>query len=412
MSVRISWLLVVGALAVEPNPPTWPSTVRVFKPQDTDIQSVVDAAYAANGGQTPDDHGQFSDQRFAFLFSPGTYSVSVPVGYYTEVLGLGEDPSEVVFASSKGVYCEEASFAVSPGALDTFWRGAANFQTNADYPWNNGLQGMIWAASQATSLRRIIVKNDLTLYEYRQGEGIADYASGGYVGNAKVNGAVHSGSQQQFMARNSEVTSWTDGVCNMVFVGVEGAPESHCSANLTLCSHPFVTVENSAAIAEKPFISVDASGKFYLNIPKAATGRRGVDFKNSVQVGFEQVYVAQATDDAATINKKLQQGLHVVLTPGIYELDEPLVLNKKGQVLLGLGLATVIPTTGKPAVQVGNIDDVRVAGLLFEAGPKMSDTLLQWGTSGYKGDQNLPGVMSDIYARVGGPKMPTETSAK
>jgi hypothetical protein len=47
----------------EPNPPTWPDTVRVFDPSDDDIQSVLDAAYATNGGHDPAYNGQFSDAR-------------------------------------------------------------------------------------------------------------------------------------------------------------------------------------------------------------------------------------------------------------------------------------------------------------------------------------------------------------
>ena len=41
------------------------------------------------------------------MFTPGSYNVDVPVGYYTQVLGLGVEPSEVIFTSSKGVYSEE-----------------------------------------------------------------------------------------------------------------------------------------------------------------------------------------------------------------------------------------------------------------------------------------------------------------
>ena len=45
--------------------------------------------------------------RFVFMFKPGSYNVEVPVGYYTQILGLGTHPSEVIFTSSKGVYSQE-----------------------------------------------------------------------------------------------------------------------------------------------------------------------------------------------------------------------------------------------------------------------------------------------------------------
>lgn len=52
----------------------------------------------------------------------GKYTVDVPVGYYTQVLGLGAAPNDVTFATGKGVYCEEQDYSIG-GALSTFWRG-------------------------------------------------------------------------------------------------------------------------------------------------------------------------------------------------------------------------------------------------------------------------------------------------
>lgn len=101
------WLVPLLLAAAEPNPPPWPSSVQVFGPTDAPatIEFKVKAAYAINGGQP--DLGQFSSQRFVFMFKPGSYAVEVPVGYYTQVLGLGTSPSEVIFTSSKGVYSQE-----------------------------------------------------------------------------------------------------------------------------------------------------------------------------------------------------------------------------------------------------------------------------------------------------------------
>jgi len=92
-----------------------------------------------------------------------------------------------------------------------------------------------------------------------------------------------------------------------------------------------------------------------------------------------------------------------VLAPGIYHLEAPLLLNKPNQVLLGLGLATLIPTNGDAAVKVGNVDGVRVAGILLEAGPN-SKSLLTWGQAGekFQGNPLNPGFMHDVFFRVGG----------
>ena len=83
----------------EPNPPTWPGSVRVFTPEDTDINETVYAAFANNGGMCsgaagPDcPPGQWSGERYAFLFMPGHYAVDVPVGFYTTVAGAPLHPS-------------------------------------------------------------------------------------------------------------------------------------------------------------------------------------------------------------------------------------------------------------------------------------------------------------------------------
>ena len=77
----------------EPNPPKWPDSVRIFTPEDTDINATVYAAFATNGGMCtgaagPDcPPGQWSGERYAFLFMPGHYAVDVPVGFYTTVAG-------------------------------------------------------------------------------------------------------------------------------------------------------------------------------------------------------------------------------------------------------------------------------------------------------------------------------------
>jgi hypothetical protein len=50
-----------------------------------------------------------------------------------------------------------------------------------------------------------------------------------------------------------------------------------------------------------------------------------------------------------------------------------------------LGLATLISNTGKPCIEVGNVDGVRVSGILFQSGPIETLDLLKWGEKGYTG---------------------------
>jgi len=80
------------------------------------------------------------------------------------------------------------------------------------------------------------------------------------------------------------------------------------------------------------------------------------------------------------------------------------VVNKPDIVILGLGMATLISTNGKACIEVGDVEGVRIAGILLQAGEIQTPALLQWGVnkSGYAGNSQNPGVASDVFARVGG----------
>ena len=64
---------------------------------------------------------------------------------------------------------------------------------------------MFWAVSQATSMRRVNIEGgDLSLMDYCSNPA---YASGGFIADSKA-GKIISGSQQQFIARNSNIGQW------------------------------------------------------------------------------------------------------------------------------------------------------------------------------------------------------------
>jgi len=65
-------------------------------------------------------------------------------------------------------------------------------------------------------------------------------------------------------------------------------------------------------------------------------------------------------------------------------------------------MATLISTTGKPCIVVDDANGVHIAGVLLQAGETKSDSLIQWGLSVQPGNAANPGVMSDVFARVGG----------
>lgn len=214
--------------------PDFGPNVLVFAPSmpSADIQAQIDKVYAL------EQHSEFGADRYALLFLPGEYRVDVPVGFYTEVIGLGSTPDAVHII---GNVHSDASLPRN-NATCTFWRAVEGFSVT---PTGGTMQ---WAVSQAVPFRRMHVLGDIVLHQK------GGWASGGWMSDSVVDGNVGSGPQQQWISRNSEWGSWTGANWNMVFVGVPHPPEGEWPK-------PDITkVERTPIVREKPFLIVDAKG--------------------------------------------------------------------------------------------------------------------------------------------------------
>lgn len=109
-------------------------------------------------------------------------------------------------------------------------------------------------------------------------------------------------------------------------------------------------------------------------------------YDNADEIDFSDVYVASENDSAATINAKLDQGLHLVLQPGQYHLEHSIRVKNPNTLVFGMGMATLISSSGKPCMIIDNVDGVRVSGILFQAGSINSGTLIMWGSGGFAGN--------------------------
>jgi hypothetical protein len=216
------------ALAAKSAKPVFGPNVVIFDPSmpSQAIQKQIDAVYAIQ------QHNEFGPQRNALLFLPGSYSVDVPVGFYTEVMGLSASPDATRIA---GNVHADANLG-NNNATTTFWRAAEGLSVG---PTGGTMQ---WAVSQAVSLRRVHVRGDLVLHQNH------GWASGGWMSDSLVDGNVDSGSQQQWISRNCDWKSWTGANWNMVFVGVVHPPEG------TWPSPPYTKVAHTPVVREKPFL--------------------------------------------------------------------------------------------------------------------------------------------------------------
>jgi hypothetical protein len=384
--------------------------VYIFDPSmsTSQIQATVDSIANQQIGN------QFGTQRYALLFKPGTYgSAATPltfqVGYYTEVAGLGASPTDVTINGHVDVYnqCFAADNCI---ALDNFWRSLSNLTINV-----MGLSGCqasadFWAVSQAAPMRRVnITGANLSLQDYCSAG--PQFASGGFIADSQT-GFVINGSQQQFYVRNSSVGGWSNGVWDQVFTGVVGAPAQ---------SYPnptYTTLSSTPVSRERPFLYSDTKGNYSVFVPALQKDSSGVSWSSGNTPGrsksINDFFIAKPTTNVEAINLALLLGKNLILTPGVYQLKDSIRVLYPNTVVLGLGFATLVPQTGRPAITVTDVDGVQIAGLIIDAGPANSSTLVQLGNSRLRSladrfginlfgnHSSNPSSLSDVFFRIGG----------
>jgi len=406
LHLLIGAVLIAGAastktMAAQTGPaksaPDFGPNVTIFDPSTPD--SVIQARLDSISTES-----EFSENRHAVFFKPGTYAVNSQVGYYTSIAGLGLSPDSVVINGGL-----RAEGRIHPGkqtdsALVNFWRSVENLSVT---PEGGSTR---WAVSQASPLRRLHIRGDLELMPARHG-----YSSGGYIGDSKVDGQVQSGSQQQWFSRNCSFGSWSGFAWNMVFAGVQGAPAQ------SFPSPPYTVLDLTPESREKPFLYIDHAGKFNVFVPSAKESTAGTTWSSGSASGsslpINSFFIAQPSNSAAQIDAALASGKNLILTPGLYHLDRPLTVTSAHTVVLGLGFATLIPQTGQPALTISHSDGVIVAGLIVDAGPVTSRVLLQVGperapdnsgqSNARHGESSCrrstdPATLNDVFFRIGG----------
>ncbi|MCX5444185.1 coagulation factor 5/8 type domain-containing protein [Streptomyces nigrescens] len=354
--------------------------VLVFDPATPNIQGTLDEIFKRQ------ESAQFGEGRFALLFKPGTYrGLNAQIGFYTSIAGLGLSPGDTTFHGDVTV---DAGW-FNGNATQNFWRSAENLTL---HPVNGTNR---WAVAQAAPFRRMHIKGGLNLAPDGYG-----WASGGYIADSRIDGSVAPYSQQQWYTRDSSVGGWNNAVWNMVFSGVEGAPAQ------SFPDPPYTTLDTTPVSREKPFLYLDGTD-YKVFLPEKRTNARGTTWGSGTPRGeslpLGQFYVAKPGVDVATLNAALAQGLNLLLTPGIYHVDRPVEVRRPNTVVLGLGYPTLVPDNGATAMKVADVDGVRLAGFLIDAGPVNSATLLEVGPEGASADHAAnPTTVQDVFIRIGG----------
>lgn len=363
-------------------PPDFGENVVILDPSMPaySVQSKVDAIYRQQ------ESNQFGSNRYAILLKPGHYNTNIKVGFYTQLLGLGQTPDAVTIEGDVQV---NAAWH-NGDATQNFWRGVENLSVT---PTSGTMK---WAVSQASPLRRLHVRGNMVLDDN-------GWSSGGFIADTLIDKQVNSGIQQQWLSRNLSLGSWTSANWNMVFVGVENAPSgAHWP------SPPYTVIKDTPVVREKPFITIDHHSNYSVFVPKLTKNSRSTSWSNRAAEGesiaISKFYIAKATvDTATTINAALSQGKHLLLTPGIYKLNETLHITKPNTIVLGLGIATLQPSTGLPSMIVDDVDGIKLAGILFDAGASNTSVLVKVGQTNSKTNHSdNPTSLHDLFFRVGG----------
>jgi hypothetical protein len=452
-----------GGASADPSPPaslcadavtaTFGPNVCVFTPQMSQTQIQDDLNNIA--AQQVPLSAQFNNDGYAVLFEPGTYgSAATPlvfeVGYYTEVAGLGAVPQDTTINGQIEVFPNALDCASSTdcwaNSTVNFWRSMSNLTLNVMDSANNyvpqpitqlppigdsadcyGGSTDMWSVSQATPVRSMIINGTLNFQAYcsQTGYGSNDYGSGSYVANSEINGQLDWSGNQQGIARNSDFESAAGYVWNYVYSG-DGCPPGYtppagsaCSPNQdAFGSSPTGTkgvigvdqvteLPQSPVTEEEPFLYTNSSGKFSAFVPSVQQNSSGPNFLSGSEAGsslpLSSFFVANPSTPVAAINLALLAGKNLVLTPGVYDLSAPIVVDRPDTVVLGLGFATLVPQHGNAAlIALPNVG-VKISGLIVDAGPVNSPVLVSVGVPGLTaGTAADPDTIQDVFFRIGG----------
>lgn len=398
----VQLIFVSTNTVVSNSAPSFGPNVFTFDPSMSmaSIQSQLSTVFSQQ------QNSQFGSTRYAFLFKPGQYSnLDVDLGYYTHVMGLGENPDDVTITGD--VHAD--GVLTNNNATVNFWRGCENFAvvpTNAGSSQLEAVNTMTFAVSQDTWLRRMHIEGKLDLSNTNS----RAYSSGGFLADSKIDSAVSSRTQQQWLSRNDIWQTWSGQVWNMVFVGDSNTPSG------TWPGSKYTIITNTPLVREKPYLALDSGSNFVVVVPNLRTNSIGTSWSSGpapgVSLPISSFYLAQpALDNSASINAALNAGLNLILTPGIYFLTNTIFVTNADAIILGLGYPTLVPTNQHPAMVVSDVDGVKIGGIIFDAGSTASSSLLQVGTVTNGVDHSAdPICLYDVCSRVGGEFVGTTTN--
>ncbi len=108
----------------------------------------------------------------------------------------------------------------------------------------------------------------------------------------------------------------------------------------------------------------------------------------------------------------LAAGDNLLFTPGVYNITSTVKVTKADTKIIGFGFPTLVSSGGDVIMNTADVNGVNISGLIFDAGPASSSTLLQLGTQGSTvSHASDPDTVDDVTFRVGGETAGTAATA-
>jgi len=327
----------------------------------------------------------------ALLLHEGTHALdNVNVGYYQSILGL--DPLAQGKSKIAGSVTVPVDQNPSPCALDNFWRSLENVSVDGD---------LNWYVSQASPLRVVTALGKSAVAKPMDG---GCYASGGYAADCIFHSTLEQYGNQQWFLRNSDLQqNWSSRMWNTTALDSWGSiifsDQGHSKgghgcwhdSGQTGLSWAGTTASLRAGLKSrmKPFLCY-SDGAYAIRVPDVCDaivqGPRQL-----VESFLEKSRLLRIDSDAIVVTPeiwkfraieaqaRLDNGAALVFLPGVYDIEQTLLLRHPRSLILGVG-QPVLNSHVSPCISVQTSGPI-LASLLIQLccdePPKQATSLVE-----------------------------------
>jgi hypothetical protein len=221
------------------------------------------------------------------------------------------------------------------------------------------------------------------------------------------------------MTQDSDLDGWSNAVWNQVFCGDPGAPAQSFASNSGDSGGPesYTTLATCPVSEQEPYLYTSTAGAYNVFVPSLQANTSGTTWTATTNtpgtsLPLSTFYVVNSASTVAQINSALSAGDNLLFTPGVYSYASTINVTNPDTKIIGLGFPTLIPTAGNVTMNVADVNGVNISGMIFDAGPTSSPSLLSIGTQGSTvSHASDPVTIDDVFFRVGGAEAGTAATS-